>query len=366
MQIQQRIWIALYTIAVFICGVLFTFSSILKLPVITGQTGILIRDAAPEHYAPIGVPEVDNVTNTCNCAVESRSEKSQRGATVDVVVSLDKKYFAQVVVMMNAILKNTKSAVHFHVVAHEIDPSIVRRYVQCFQLPPHNLEVVPFESDLVNDVFGPKYKKYKKYGTKAVQKDSNYVRILLHRLFPKLSRALYLDIDIIVQGDILELWNLLSDSKKLISTVSRNPKTFGRTYGDYFNKNLQKAFKDHYQIEMNVNRSTFVNGVYMANFNKWRKMEKSINEDVQFWMEGNIKKHWWKHGSNLLYFLVFYDEWEENAPYEWELEHLEKKIWKKKDVENGKLLHFMTIYKPWNTKHRFGDFWKRQKPERCN
>ena len=42
------------------------------------------------------------------------------------------------------------------------------------------------------------------------------IKILLikydYRLFPQLSLALYLDVDIVVQGDIVELWELTANT----------------------------------------------------------------------------------------------------------------------------------------------------------
>ena len=44
---------------------------------------------------------------------------------------------------------------------------------------------------------------------------------LINRLFPKLNRALYLDVDVIVQEDVALLWQQVITSNKLILVAQR-------------------------------------------------------------------------------------------------------------------------------------------------
>lgn len=50
---------------------------------------------------------------------------------------------------------------------------------------------------------------------------ANFARFQFPDLFPSLHRALYLDVDTLVQGDVAELWNVLSTSDKLMVAVPR-------------------------------------------------------------------------------------------------------------------------------------------------
>lgn len=50
---------------------------------------------------------------------------------------------------------------------------------------------------------------------------ANFARFQFPNLFPSLHRALYLDVDTVVRGDITELWDWLSTSDKLMMAVPR-------------------------------------------------------------------------------------------------------------------------------------------------
>ena len=50
---------------------------------------------------------------------------------------------------------------------------------------------------------------------------ANFARFLLPSLFPGLSRALFLDVDTVVLGDIAEVWKLLASTDMMMVAVPR-------------------------------------------------------------------------------------------------------------------------------------------------
>ena len=50
---------------------------------------------------------------------------------------------------------------------------------------------------------------------------ANFARFQFHTLFPELSRAIYLDADVVVLGDIAQVWRRLAESKELLVAVPR-------------------------------------------------------------------------------------------------------------------------------------------------
>lgn len=50
---------------------------------------------------------------------------------------------------------------------------------------------------------------------------ANFARFQFPDLFPSLHRALYLDVDTLVLGDVAELWEVLNTSDKLMVAVPR-------------------------------------------------------------------------------------------------------------------------------------------------
>lgn len=50
---------------------------------------------------------------------------------------------------------------------------------------------------------------------------ANFARFQFHTLFPRLHRAIYLDADTVVRGDIAQVWRRLVESRKLLVAVPR-------------------------------------------------------------------------------------------------------------------------------------------------
>ena len=50
---------------------------------------------------------------------------------------------------------------------------------------------------------------------------ANFARFQFHTLFPRLHRAIYLDTDTVVRGDIAQVWRRLVGSRKLLVAVPR-------------------------------------------------------------------------------------------------------------------------------------------------
>ena len=63
------------------------------------------------------------------------------------------------------------------------------------------------------------YSSVKEVGNLA--SPANFARLYLHRLFPHLRRVLYLDADVLMRGDVRELWQRLATSKQLLLAVPR-------------------------------------------------------------------------------------------------------------------------------------------------
>lgn len=50
---------------------------------------------------------------------------------------------------------------------------------------------------------------------------ANFARFQFHTLFPQLRRAIYLDADTVVHGDIAQVWRRLVGSRKVLVAVPR-------------------------------------------------------------------------------------------------------------------------------------------------
>ena len=138
---------------------------------------------------------------------------------------------------MNSILKHssTPSLVYFHVVIAGQPIKLLESYLQCHALLlPGQVEVKQLNSNWLDGQITVHSSK-QVVGNLASQ--ANFARfffhrydssiavsivIIIYRLFPKLNRALYLDVDVIVRHDVRSLWQQVITSDKLILVVQRS------------------------------------------------------------------------------------------------------------------------------------------------
>lgn len=84
---------------------------------------------------------------------------------------------------------------------------------------------MPFQIHI--SIFNPQFLLGKIHVTSRVQdvgnlsSIANFARFSFPSLFPQLHRAIYLDADTIVRGDIVEFWEELQTSSQLLVAVPR-------------------------------------------------------------------------------------------------------------------------------------------------
>ncbi len=164
-----------------------------------------------------------------------------------------------------------------------------------------------------------------------------YSRLLLPQLLPPtVKQALYLDCDILVEGDIAELW-IGYESKKALGAVR-----------DRIEKVSSKGGLSNYQ-DLNITAETpyFNAGVLMFNVEKWRS--ESISQRVFEY----LRKY-----SHLLQFndqealnAVLHDDWSE-MPSKWNQQIVPRYFRNGSPVAlpnqiQGGIIHFITGEKPW-------------------
>ena len=95
-----------------------------------------------------------------------------------------------------------------------------RIYLQCFKrlCSCWQLEVVEGGAGDLGRLVRV-YSRPEDVGNLASQ--ANFARFQFHTLFPRLHRAIYLDADTVVRGDIAQVWRRLVESRKLLVAVPR-------------------------------------------------------------------------------------------------------------------------------------------------
>ena len=140
---------------------------------------------------------------------------------IHIIVSVDKEHFPGLVGVVNSALSHASQPerLKFHVVLSDGEESLLVSYLRCYGFDNHpQLEVTKLNSDWLNGKVKV-YTNVNRVGNLA--SSANFGRFLFHEHFPQLSRAIYLDADTAVLGDLGEFWQRLSASDQMILAVPR-------------------------------------------------------------------------------------------------------------------------------------------------
>ncbi len=139
---------------------------------------------------------------------------------VHIILSTDSEQLPGLVGVINSTLSHAKnpSGILFHVVFTG-EQRVVESFLSCYGYKNHpQIEITIFKASMIKEPIQV-YSKESQVGRLA--SPGNFARFYFHTLFPKLSRAVYLDVDTLVIGDVAEVWKQLKSAKTLLLAAPR-------------------------------------------------------------------------------------------------------------------------------------------------
>lgn len=260
---------------------------------------------------------------------------------IHIVIASDDNYAQHVAVVAASVLCNTadKERVCFHLLSDGIGREKLNAIKETIFRFGANI--------LVYDL--SKNDKFDELFTSGHISKATYFRLdIANLLSEKIKKAIYIDVDLLVLGDISELWNEKMYDKPIAATID---------LGIMASNRLMKIKES--SIGLKSNSKYFNAGVLVIDLDKWRKNEYSksiINEAIS-----NKFLH---HDQDALN-KVFMDNWCE-VPLKWDvippIYNLACKVlfndkFLKKAVEARKnvcIWHYAGRYKPWEFKKTDG------------
>ena len=183
---------------------------------------------------------------------------------IPVILSCDDKFVRHAACTIASIVKNSDRRYQFYLLDCGISEGNKRK-LAAWDLGGNTLTVMPMTQLEVFD----KLARLSSYYPPA-----NFYRMLLPEIFPHIEQAIYLDSDIVVVGDLGELWDIdLGD--KLMGVVFMEP--------DFISSQFMALHKERYQIPLE--HRYFNNGVMLMNFTRlkaWGYSEKLLALVRQF------------------------------------------------------------------------------------
>ncbi|HAX74442.1 MAG TPA: glycosyltransferase family 8 protein [Cyanobacteria bacterium UBA11372] len=175
--------------------------------------------------------------------------------------------------------------------------------------------------------------------TKAI-----YYRILIPRILPQeVKKVIYLDTDVIVEGDLEQLWNIDIGDNYVLAVEDMTAPYVSHT----------KGLKNYQEFGLKSDAKYFNSGVLVINLEKWRN--QTIDAKVIDYMEKYQNQWLWMDQDGLN--AAFAGQWGEldpkwNQQYQiYKYQSWKKSPWKQdvyQDVrDNPYIIHYSTSSKPW-------------------
>ncbi|XP_023704912.1 glycosyltransferase 8 domain-containing protein 1-like isoform X2 [Cryptotermes secundus] len=274
-----------------------------------------------------------------------RNVSRRRDATVRVLIASDGFCLGGLVSAVNSVLQHTRHDVKFYIVTTAEELPHLRKWIEATKL--HKMT-------------------YELHALPAL--GLQHVKIRATELFPELGgRLVYLDCDVIVQGDIWELFsaNIRPNhygafSQNCVGPAADMPQVRKPRYGAFVNL----RHSDLRAPNMDKDDCPFATGVFVANLTLWRWHR--VAEKMQHWLavhrrEKIVGTHTTADVVEAAMLIVLYGNVTVLDPM-WHVQHLGASYnsrYSKQFIESAKLLHWSGRFKPWSHRAAHAQVWDR-------
>ncbi|XP_053572941.1 glycosyltransferase 8 domain-containing protein 2 [Bombina bombina] len=265
---------------------------------------------------------------------------------------------------INSINSNTAANVLFYIVGLKNSLLHIRKWIEDSQLGNINFKVVEFNPMVLKGKIRPDV------AYPDLLQPLNFVRFYLPLLTPEHEKVIYLDDDIIVLGDIQELYNT-KISRGHVAAFAEDCNL--PSLQDMINKvgiqNTYMGFLDYRKStikKLGISPSTcsFNPGVFVANMTEWR--QQHITKYLEKWMKKNVEENLYSStiGGGVAtppMLIVFHEKYSAITPY-WHIRYLgwspDEQL-PKSVLQKAKLLHWNGRYKPWHYPSAHSKLWEK-------
>ncbi|KAG8556787.1 hypothetical protein GDO81_018206 [Engystomops pustulosus] len=279
---------------------------------------------------------------------------------VPVVITAVENRLGGAIAAINSISSNTQSTVTFYIVTMNDTKEHLRTWISESKLKNVKYKILDFDPQVLEG----------KIRADERVKPLTFARFYLPDLIPGVEKVIYLDDDVIVQGDIVELYKTpikvghaaaFSEdcdsvtSKYLVRGAGSQYNYIG--YFDYKKETIRK-------LGMKASTCSFNPGVFVANLTEWRR--QNITRQLEKWMELDVEEELYSKtlaGSITAppLLIVFYKMHSSIDPM-WHVRHLGSSTGKRYSfqfVNAARLLHWNGHFKPWGRAASYSEIWEK-------
>ncbi|XP_008108795.1 glycosyltransferase 8 domain-containing protein 2 [Anolis carolinensis] len=283
---------------------------------------------------------------------------------IPVVICAAAGRMGAAIAAVNSIYSNTDSNVLFYVVGLKNGIPHIRKWIENSALKDIKFKIVEFNPMVLKGKIRPDAAR------PELLQPLNFVRFYLPLLIHEHEKVIYLDDDVIVQGDIQDLFDtkLARGHAAAFSDDCDLPSTHEmvRSVGM---QNTYMGFLDYRKQtirDLGVSPSTcsFNPGVIVANMTEWK--HQRITKQLEKWMQKNVEEN--LYSSTLAggvatspMLIVFRGKYSPINPL-WHIRHLgwsPDARYSEHFLHDAKLLHWNGRYKPWDYPSVHTDLWEK-------
>ncbi|XP_039906284.1 glycosyltransferase 8 domain-containing protein 2 isoform X1 [Simochromis diagramma] len=306
----------------------------------------------------------ENRKSPKNAGQVSQEHAAEAHDVVPVVICASEERMGASMATINSIISNTDASVFFYVVTLRDAVKLTRRYIEKTKLKGIRYKIVEFNPMVLVGKVKPDSSR------PDLLHPLNFVRFYLPLLDILHSRVIYLDDDIIVQGDIRDLFNikLKPGHAAAFATDCDLPSTH-ETVRSIGMQTTYMGFLDYRKQEVkdlgiNPSDCSFNPGVFVADMNEWKKQK--VTKELEKWMEENFRQNIYSSAmaggvATPPMLIVFHDKYTILDPL-WHVRHLgwsPDVHYPENFLQEAHLLHWNGPFKPWNYPAVHLDRWEK-------
>eukprot|EP01138_Halocafeteria_seosinensis_P014107 gb/GECG01014405.1/.p1 GENE.gb/GECG01014405.1/~~gb/GECG01014405.1/.p1 ORF type:complete len:381 (+),score=20.54 gb/GECG01014405.1/:1-1143(+) len=286
-----------------------------------------------------------------------------------VVLSSDNRTFPGVLAAMKSTIVNAKEpfALRFYVLCGVHEKEALDRLIQCMlTLYKHpklsrplgqvisSYKIIEFNIKDYHPTWKIAYREHQNTSDRSAP--NNYARLFLHEMLTRKEivgalipeKIVYLDTDVIVRGDIGELYRMaLVNSSQPVAIPKRGIKlrnyriVFGHPELVQWNRKYKGTPK-----EIDPELTAYNNGVYVQHLKRWK--EQNVTSEILHWVDVNRRRKLYQFSFNPPFLLGLRGR-VEPLPPEWNLLGFGDGVRHRREVlKKGKILHWTGTRKAWN------------------
>ncbi|KAF7663852.1 hypothetical protein LDENG_00199170 [Lucifuga dentata] len=289
---------------------------------------------------------------------------SEEDNVIPVIICASEERLGAAMTTINSVYSNTDSTVFFYIVTLHDAVKLTRQYIKKTKLRDIKYKILEFNPMVLQGKVKPNSSR------PELLHPLNFVRLYLPLLDINHKRVIYLDDDVIVQGDIKDLFSIklkpghaaafatdcdLPSTHEVVRSIGMQTTYMG--FLDYRKQEVR-------DLDINPRECSFNPGVFVADVGEWKKQK--ITKQLEKWMEMNFRKNIYSSAMaggvvTPPMLIVFHDKYTTLDPL-WHIRHLgwgPDVRYSDSVLQEAHLLHWNGRFKPWNNPGMHVDRWEK-------